>query len=256
MATIVENLTENLLKVNEGIDKVEVLNTELAQTLYGGDTGYRGHYDEFWDSYQQNGALENCSYLFSGAGWNDATFKPKYDIKPTGAYMMFSASHITDIYEILNAVGIVLDFSKCENFQYTFWGSRTKRIGVLDVRKGINLFEMLRDAFVETIEKVICVETTPFNETTFSRALSLKEIRFEGAIGATVGFNESSLLTHDSIVSIINALSATTSGLAVTLSKTAVNQAFETSSGANDGSTSAEWLSLIATKSNWTISLV
>jgi hypothetical protein len=77
-----------------------------------------------------------------------------------------------------------------------------------------------------------------------------------GVIGKDVSFGNSDKLTHDSIASIINTLSATTAGQSVTFSVTAVNNAFETSSGAADGSTSAEWNALVATKSNWTISLV
>ena len=50
-------------------------------------------------------------------------------------------------------------------------------------------------------------------------------------------------------------LTDTASGKTITFSKTAVNKAFETSAGANDGSTSAEWLALVGTKPNWTISL-
>lgn len=71
-----------------------------------------------------------------------------------------------------------------------------------------------------------------------------------------VSFQHSENLTADSIKSIVEGLSDTATGQTLTLSKTAVNKAFETSEGANDGSTSAEWLALIATKSNWTISLV
>ena len=63
-------------------------------------------------------------------------------------------------------------------------------------------------------------------------------------------------LSKESIISIINALSDTTTALTVTLSKTAVNNAFETAKGNADGSTSEEWAALIATKQNWTISLV
>jgi hypothetical protein len=36
----------------------------------------------------------------------------------------------------------------------------------------------------------------------------------------------------------------------------AVNKAFETSEGANDGKTSTEWETLIGTKTNWTIAYV
>ena len=62
-------------------------------------------------------------------------------------------------------------------------------------------------------------------------------------------------LSKASITSVINALSDTTNTLKVQLSKTAVNNAFETSSGVADGSTSEEWTTLIATKANWTIAL-
>ena len=51
-------------------------------------------------------------------------------------------------------------------------------------------------------------------------------------------------------------ISDNVTGQAVSVKKDAVNIAFETSAGAGDGSTSAEWLALVATKTNWTISLV
>ena len=53
----------------------------------------------------------------------------------------------------------------------------------------------------------------------------------------------------------MNILSDTASGKTLTLSLTAVNNAFETSAGAKDGSTSAEWTALVDAKTNWTITL-
>ena len=85
---------------------------------------------------------------------------------------------------------------------------------------------------------------------------NLENIIFEGEIGKEIDIQHSHKLTKASITSIINALSSTTSGLSVTLSKTAVNTAFETSTGANNGSISTEWSALVATKTNWTINLV
>ena len=91
----------------------------------------------------------------------------------------------------------------------------------------------------------------------FTNCFQLQNLTIEGIIGQN-GFNVqwSTKLSKASITSIINALSETTSGLTVTLSKTAVNNAFETSAGAADGSTSEEWTTLEGTKTNWTISLV
>lgn len=92
--------------------------------------------------------------------------------------------------------------------------------------------------------------------TMFTGCTSLVNLTMTGTIKSS-GFNVSPCvkLSKDSITSVINALSSTTTGKSVTLSKTAVNTAFETSSGAGDGSTSEEWTTLIATKFNWTISL-
>jgi hypothetical protein len=62
-------------------------------------------------------------------------------------------------------------------------------------------------------------------------------------------------LTKASITSAINGLNDSVTGKTVSFRLVAVNKAFETSEGANDGSTSAEWQSLVGTKPNWTISL-
>ena len=39
----------------------------------------------------------------------------------------------------------------------------------------------------------------------------------------------------------------------ITFSPTAINKAFETAEGANDGLTSTEWLGLVAAKPTWTV---
>ena len=99
------------------------------------------------------------------------------------------------------------------------------------------------------------------NGTNFSNMFyscsALTNLTIAGSIN-TSGMNLKSAtkLSKSSITSVVNALSASASGKSITFSKTAVNNAFETSSGAADGSTSDEWLNLIATKSNWTISLI
>lgn len=101
-----------------------------------------------------------------------------------------------------------------------------------------------------------CTIDTAFRNA-FNGCTALKEVRFAPqTIKAEIGFPQSTQLSADSITSIINGLSPDTSGLTLTLSRAAVNTAFETAEGAADGSTSAEWLALIGTRSNWTVSLV
>ena len=80
----------------------------------------------------------------------------------------------------------------------------------------------------------------------FSGAYALEDIEFvPETIKISIDFYWCTKLSKASIESIINGLSADTSGLTVTISKTAVNNAF----------TDEEWATLIATKPNWTISL-
>lgn len=86
---------------------------------------------------------------------------------------------------------------------------------------------------------------------------ALTNLTIAGSINTSeMNLKSATKLSKASITSVVNALSASASGKSITFSKTAIDSAFETSSGAADGSTSDEWLNLIATKSNWTISLI
>ena len=89
----------------------------------------------------------------------------------------------------------------------------------------------------------------------FQNARNLREVRFKGSINTvmSMGNNE---LSKNSILSLIPCLSDEAADKTLTLSQAAVNTAFETSSGAADGSTSEEWTTLVDSKPNWTISLV
>ena len=126
-----------------------------------------------------------------------------------------------------------LDTSSGTNFNYMFSGcSKLTTIPQLDTSGGTNFSSMF----------VNCTDLTNLTMT--------------GTIKANgMDLHYSTKLSKASIISVINALSDTTNALKVQLSKTAVNNAFETSSGVADGSTSEEWTTLIATKANWTIAL-
>lgn len=209
----------------------------VVEAVGGGDTdvdaafeaGRKAERDLFWDTMQNGGDKQNYYYAFSYSRFTDANFFPKYDIKCSdgttpGRYVFYNASNITD-----TKVGV---YANSNNAQYIFYGS-----GLV------------------TIRSFYVYETTNLNNA-FGNCTALENITMSGVIGKDVSFENSDKLTHDSIVSIINTLSATMTGQAVTFSETAVNNAFETSSGAADGKASAEWNALVATKSNWTITLV
>ena len=91
----------------------------------------------------------------------------------------------------------------------------------------------------------------------FRNCTALEHVIFYGIIGNPLDLSWSTLLDKESITSIINALSTTTSGLTVTLSKTAVNNAFGID--VDDEATfpeGSEYYELRNSKSNWTISYV
>lgn len=244
--------------------EIEAINAQLENTLNGTDTGGKSFYDEFWDEYQENGNRTDYATSFAGDGWDEQTFKPKYDMTPYNAYMMFRGNAMKiDLVEYLNNLGIKLDFSKSTETGYLFDGAAFTRLGIIDV-SGASANVPIGRVFngcvnLLTIDKVVLKNGTTgkFDSSAFSRCSSLENVTFEGLISNDgLDMRWSTKLSKASITNIIEHLSTTTSGLAVTLSKVAVNKAFETSEGANDGTTSTEWITIIGTRSNWTISLV
>lgn len=263
------NIAEKITRAKADIDavyeggkakafsEVEPINSELEQILYGKDTGGRGFYDEFWDAFQQNGTRTNYEEGFAGIGWTSNTFKPKYDIKPKTAYMIFrdtnSVNARIDLVDLCDRLGINVDFSKTTNLRYGFYNSGFNHLGIIDLSAITNANDTT-GAFnfcqAKTVDLLKLVATNGTYTSTFTDWAQLENITIAGTISCNgASFKQSTNLTKESITSIVNALSATTSGFTITLSKTAVATAF--------GSTeSAEWNALISTKSNWTISLV
>lgn len=95
---------------------------------------------------------------------------------------------------------------------------------------------------------------TNTKDAIFTNCNALKEVRFKGSLSLSLSLSNSPL-TKDSILSVMSVLSNDATDKTLSLKKTAINKAFETSEGANDGSESAEWNELVATKPNWTITV-
>lgn len=214
--------------------------------------GKQEEYDRFWDVFQANGERTDYSYCFYRNNFDNTTFKPKYDLIPSMAGSMFRQSVITDLKQLLLNAGVVLDTSRCTAFTQAFQSSKITHIPDIDARMATNTSYMVSsECKVVTIDKLLVSETTPLS-TTFVGANNLKNVVFEGTIGQNVDLHWSPL-TKESIESAMTALSDTASGMTASFGTAAVNTAFETSQGASDGSTSEEWLALVAAKPNWTI---
>jgi hypothetical protein len=203
---------------------------ENEQRVY--EAGKKSEYDRFWDDYQQNGNRTAYATAF-GSCWTEKTFRPKYSMRPTNAYMMFFTNagggiEIDDFVAFCEENNIVLDFSECNNCNYALGTLHTYHHGVLDFSKagGISSLFYTHDGntrSVETIDEFISSETTPYNTTTFQNATNLTNITFSGVIAkGTVDFSKCTKLTHDSLMSIINHLK---SGVSNTLTLGATNLA-------------------------------
>ena len=261
-----EDLNDVLTAQEEKLAELSaILDTKADGYDNGFEDGRQAEYDAFWDACQENGARTDYYFGFAGRIWQN-DFRPKYSIRPINAGYVFgywdaANTLFIDLVDLCKKQNIEVDFSQATNVTNAF-GSNTifTHIGVVDVRKAPNINGLFGyNYYVHTIDKLILKPdgSTAFNSSTFISCTRLENIIVEGVIGQS-GFDMqwSTLLSKTSITSIINALSTTTSGLSITLSKTAVNSAFATTTGGTDGSTSAEWAALIATRSNWTISLV
>ena len=239
----------------EAYAEVESINSELEQTLYGTDTGGKSFYDEFWDNFQNYGKRGIYSFAFRASGFE--YIRPKYKIVPNVVDSVGSMFRGSEKLKKIEAA--YFDFSQLPystyvsgahhyTFNACFALEEIEDVGLSPIYSYSQTFSW--DTKLHTIAKITVDENTGFDNA-FYRCDALVNLTIAGVIGNN-GFNVqwSTKLSKASITSIINALSSTTSGLTVTLSKTAVNNAFV------GGSTGEEWLNLIATKSNWNISLV
>jgi hypothetical protein len=222
------------------------------------EAGKKAEYDAFWDEFQDKGAAVYCTSRFAGNGWTDNTFKPKYNINPTNVTDMFREARIVDLKQCLSDCGVTLDLSKAHTVtnmcSYATTMETFPKVDFSSAKQATNCFYQCSK--LKVIDELVSHENLVFDRT-FYNCSALIKLLISGVI-AKNGFNVqwATKLDKESITSIVNALSSTASGLSVTLSKAAVNTAFETSAGAANGSTSTEWTTLAGTKTNWTINLV
>lgn len=246
---------------HEIYDQVEPINAELEQTLYGTDTGGKSYYDEFWDAYQDNGNRGISPYQYSTPAWDESTFYPKYDlIARSNTYGCFYSFGVRDFVKRIKELGLVFDTSKATLIDVLFNGSYCTTIpyvSAASAKTAINTFRSC--SYLVSIEGFEVHENLTYSDT-FTGCSLLENLTIEGTIGQNgLNLQWSTKLSYDSIKSILDALSRTTTGLSITLSKAAVDKAFESSEGANDGSTSgqSEFVYYLHYEiPNWTVNLI
>lgn len=235
------------------------------QTKY--DEGKQAEYDRFWDAYQENGERTDYRNAFIGYYWNKETLRPKYTCKVvgTGGSAMFSHCYwrtpVTDPNDLFDISNIPIDVTEATDCGSMFANAKVDNVRLIFGDKITSLNTAFTKGGGGGIAGMHITLLVPNPNCDWTNAFAyhgVKELNLlDGTVIGTNGFNVQWAigLSKANLISIINALSKDTSGLSATLSKYAVDKAFETSEGANDGSASAEWEALIATKPNCTINL-
>lgn len=262
----VEGMTSLSPYMNVFTDNADVTLDVTYRKSWGMQTEYDRFWNAIWDGIQLGGKRTQYISFFKYEYWNEETFRPKYDMRLTenNSYMFdrFGGMSNTttksiDLAQIFEECGVVLDTSQCTYLNNLFYFSSVSRVPAISA---VGCTSTIIGVFAQclklvTVDKFILKEdgSNKFSNI-FLNDVSLRNIIIEGTMGDSVSF-ESCPLSKDSILSVFNSLSDTITGKTLTLKLSAVNTAFETSAGAADGSTSAEWQALIGTKPNWTIAL-
>lgn len=242
---------------NEGISK------GVKQGIEQGiEQGADAEKKRWWGIYQENGNRTLWAYGF--AYWTVDAVDPQYNVKPTNANAMFnnfkaSGDRKLNIPEIEARNGIKFDFSRCTAFQNMIAWGQVEDLGFVDMTAGVASIDT-SFSYCSALKRV-SIAIKEDGSQNFSGAFdsdtALEDLTVvSGYFGSNLNFQWATKLKKASFVSVISHLLDSASGLSATFPKTACDKAFETANGANDGSTSSEWLDLIATKPNWTIKLV
>jgi hypothetical protein len=172
------------------------------------DAGKYAERDAFWKAFTRNGT--RTSYTNAFKGWVQECFNPTRDFVPTAsASSMFAESNLTDVAGALKRNGVVLDTSKATNVQMLFyWMRQLTAAPTVDTRNAPSLYCIFNhDDLLQSIEKVILKDDGSQDlNMAFGDCKELVEVRFEGVMGTAVSFAQSTKLSHDSLMSILNAL--------------------------------------------------
>ena len=159
-------------------EKYTKLVTEKIPATY--EAGKRDEHREFWEVFQQGGEPMSYNHAFSYNKFTDENYNPIYPINCsdgtlTSTQIFYNAYYITD-----TKVDI---YASSKRLNQCFSGAT----GLVTIR-GLHLYE------------------TTTLDTAFGQCDALENIKIYGTIGQTVSFQWSKKLTHDSLMSIINAL--------------------------------------------------
>ena len=176
-------------------------------------------YDKFWDRAQLYGNRTDYQWKFAGNTFSDETFRPKYDIKPSGsiANMFYQSNNIRDIEDCLNKAGVVMDLSGATNMDAAFYyASYLTKLPPLDVSNVTSMSNTFR--YCSKLKSLTLLNINPscVFSSTFTNCNNLTEFRCTGTIGNTFTFSHTTI-PNESVQNIIDCLADLTGATAKTL---------------------------------------
>lgn len=192
-------------------DKYTLLNTEKIPAVH--EAGKKAEWSEFWLSAMRG---TDWRYRFSGNSWTDSTFKPTGDIVPVGnGTALFGYMLVSNLKQRLLDCGVSLDLSEVTNattmFAYSLELTKVPALNFSTSCTTIStIFRNCRK--LQRIDELHMHSSMSLTTNAFENCEALTDLTIVGTIGVN-NFNvQWSPLSHDSLMSIINALETKTSG--------------------------------------------
>ena len=167
------------------------------------DAGKQAERIALWEAIQDGGKRTTYNNAFQGNYWTDENFTPLYPIIVKGiADDMFRGCGITDFTK----EGVILDFSACTSVRRGF--EDTKNTETKFPAFDFSNVALATDAFKNYWGKDLSLSLSEQfgGGNSFIGCLYLENLTISGTIGKWIGFKDSSMLTNESVQSIINAL--------------------------------------------------
>lgn len=183
------------------------------------EKGKKSQYDEFWDAFQRNGTRTTYEYSFAGDGWNTEIFKPKHTpMNCTNCNYMFHGFDRTLKKPSLVIDENIIDFTNVTNASQVFRDANVREI----IMNAIPLKSPSMSGFCQMTNlnwhplkklKLGVHESMAYDRYSFW-SMNVTDISFlEGSvIGKSIYFGKCTLLTHESLLNILNTLQEKTSG--------------------------------------------
>lgn len=237
--TVIEKLDMNVKQANADFQAIKSKIVDKGVSVADGtrtaeyadkvdevfEKGKQSEREAFWEGFTDGGKRTSFSSAF--AFWGNEYIRPIRKIIPTtntgAAQTFYKCTRLRKVE------ADYFDFSQkprgtqaSQGWYYTFFiSTKIEEIEDIGIKADFGFYNTFSDCYaLHTIAKLGCDENTKF-DAAFNQCQQLKNITIDGVIGQD-GFNvqSSPLLTHESLMSIINALkdfSGTTTWKTVTL---------------------------------------